>query len=117
MTRERVTLSLEVTSLAPLFGDRVFSPDQVARGKPAPDLFLFAAHSLGAPPAGCIVIEDSILGIRAALAAGMKTIGFAGAGHATGQLADQIEQAGAEIAIRAMAVLPAAVERLTSAGG
>ena len=111
-TRERITLSLEVTGLAPLFGGNVFSADQVARGKPEPDLFLAAAHALGAAPARSIVIEDSLLGIQAALAAGMQAIGFAGASHATDQLAERLAQAGAAIVIRAMSDLPAAVRRL-----
>jgi HAD superfamily hydrolase (TIGR01509 family) len=110
--RERITLSLEVTGLAPLFGNNVFSADQVARGKPAPDLFLAAAHALGAAPAHCIVIDDSPLGIQAALAAGMQAIGVAGASHATDRLAEQLAHAGAEIVIRAMSDLPAAVQRL-----
>ncbi|HEY5126673.1 MAG TPA: HAD-IA family hydrolase, partial [Bradyrhizobium sp.] len=81
-------------------------------GKPAADLFLFAARSLDAPPADCIVIEDSALGITAARAAGMGAIGFAGAGHADAQLAAQLAAAGADTVVRAMADLPAAVERL-----
>jgi HAD superfamily hydrolase (TIGR01509 family) len=115
-TRERLTLSLDVTGLAPLFGDRVFSGDEVEHGKPAPDLFLYAARALGMAPADCIVIEDSSLGIRAAHAADMKAIGFAGASHATAALAEQLEQAGADIVIRAMAELPAAVEKLAHRG-
>jgi HAD superfamily hydrolase (TIGR01509 family) len=111
-TRERLTLSLAVTGLAPLFGDKVFSADQVEHGKPAPDLFLFAARSLGASPADCIVIEDSVLGIAAARAAGMGAIGFAGGGHADIQLGDKLAAAGADIVIRAMADLPAAVQSL-----
>jgi len=116
-TRERLALSLEVTGLAPLFGANVFSADQVAHGKPAPDLFLAAAHALGAAPDHCIVIEDSPLGIQAARAAGMQIIGFAGASHAAGQLADQLAQTGAEIVIRTMDDLPAAVERLAAHRG
>jgi len=111
-TPERLRVSLDVTGLAPLFGDNVFSADQVANGKPAADLFLFAARSLDAPPADCIVIEDSALGITAARAAGMGAIDFAGAGHADAQLAAQLAAAGADTVVRAMADLPAAVERL-----
>lgn len=111
-TRGRLALSLEITGLAPLFGGNVFSADQVARGKPAPDLFLAAAHALGARPAHCIVIEDSPLGIQAAQAGGMRAIGFAGASHATDRLAEQLAQAGAAIVIRHMSDLPAAVQRL-----
>jgi HAD superfamily hydrolase (TIGR01509 family) len=111
-TRERVTLSLEVTGLAPLFGDKVFSADQVEHGKPAPDLFLFAARSCGATPADCIVIEDSVLGVTAARAAGMGAIGFSGGGHADIHLADKLAVAGADMVIPAMADLPAAVQNL-----
>jgi HAD superfamily hydrolase (TIGR01509 family) len=114
-TRERLALSLELTGLAPLFGQHVYSATQVARGKPAPDLFLFAARSVGETPSACIVIEDSVLGIEAALAAGMAMIGFAGASHATDDLAQCLAAAGASTVIRSMAELPAAVERL--AGG
>jgi HAD superfamily hydrolase (TIGR01509 family) len=111
-TRERIEVSLEVTGLAPLFGANVFSADQVANGKPAPDLFLLAARSLGAAPRDCIVIEDSPLGIQAARAAGMGTVGFAGASHANALLAGRLADAGAETVIRAMTDLAAAVERL-----
>jgi len=113
--RERLDLSIEVTGLKELFGDNVFSADQVENGKPAPDLYLFAARSFGEVPANCIVIEDSTLGIQAAVSAGMKTIGFAGASHATGELAQQLKVAGADIVIAAMPDLPGAVERLIAA--
>ena len=77
-SRERIRLALEVTGLAAYFrGDRVFSAEDVARGKPAPDLFLHAARNVGVDPARCIVIEDSPLGVDAAKAAGMTVIGFA----------------------------------------
>jgi HAD superfamily hydrolase (TIGR01509 family) len=111
-TRERLALSLELTGLAPLFGQHVYSATQVARGKPAPDLFLFAAQSTGETPSACIVIEDSVLGIQAALAAGMGAIGFAGASHATDDLAQSLAAAGAATVISSMAELPEAVERL-----
>ena len=78
-----------------------------------PDLYLFAASSLGVIPANCIVIEDSTLGIQAAVSAGMKTIGFAGASHATVGLAQRLKEAGANIVIAAMSDLPGAIDRLT----
>src|SRR5262245_15073485 len=111
--RERLDLSIEVTGLKGLFGDNVFSADQVEHGKPAPDLYLFAARSLGVMPANCIVIEDSTLGVQTAASAGMKTIGFAGASHATVELAQRLGMAGADIVIAAMSDLPAAIDRLT----
>jgi HAD superfamily hydrolase (TIGR01509 family) len=112
-SRERLDLSIEVTGLKELFGENVFSADQVEHGKPAPDLYLFAASSLGVMPANCIVIEDSTLGIQAAISAGMKTIGFVGASHATVELAQQLKVAGANVVIAAMSDMPGAVDRLT----
>ena len=79
---ERIRLSLELTGLARYFGDNVFSAAMVARGKPAPDLFLFAASRMHAAPERCIVIEDSPAGIEAARAAGMRVFAFTGGGHA-----------------------------------
>ncbi|ETX29789.1 HAD family hydrolase [Roseivivax isoporae] len=79
---DRIALALGLTGLAPLFGTRLFSASMVTRGKPAPDLFLFAAETMGADPAHCVVIEDSPAGITAAKAAGMRVIGFVGGGHA-----------------------------------
>ena len=62
---ERATLSLEVTGLLPFFEGRIFCASMVAHGKPAPDLFLHAARTLGAEPARCLVIEDSEVGLLA----------------------------------------------------
>jgi HAD superfamily hydrolase (TIGR01509 family) len=109
---DRLHLALAVSGLARLFDDHVFSAAQVAHGKPAPDLFLFAARSLDTAPARCIVIEDSPLGVEAGLAAGMTVIGFAGASHATEELAGRLVAAGANRVIRAMDALPACIEAL-----
>ena len=108
----RLTLSLDVTGLSALFGNNVFSAIEVANGKPAPDLFLLAARRLGEDPSSCIVIEDSVLGVEAAGAAGMAAIGFAGASHANQGLAERLATAGAEPVIHSMANLPAAVEQV-----
>jgi HAD superfamily hydrolase (TIGR01509 family) len=109
---DRLMLSLEVTGLAPLFTPHVYSATQVARGKPAPDLFLFAARNLGAAPSEAIVIEDSIVGIAAASAAGMSSIGFTGASHASEVLASQLAAAGADTVVSAMTDLPTAVAQV-----
>jgi beta-phosphoglucomutase-like phosphatase (HAD superfamily) len=101
-----------MTGLSPLFGNNVFSAVEVANGKPAPDLFLLAARRLGEEPSSCIVIEDSVLGVEAAGAAGMAAIGFAGASHANQDLAERLAAAGAEPVIHSMANLPTAVEQL-----
>lgn len=77
----RLRHSLTLTGLLPLFGERVFSSTQVQRGKPEPDLFLFAAERMGVPPAACLVIEDSVPGVTAARSAGMRVAGFTGGGH------------------------------------
>lgn len=79
---ERLRCTFAATGLAPLVEGRVFSADDVARGKPAPDLFLHAARTMGGiPPERCLVIEDSITGVTAARAAGMRVVGFCGGGH------------------------------------
>jgi HAD superfamily hydrolase (TIGR01509 family) len=77
----RLALSLQSAGLASFFEGRCFTASQVQRGKPAPDLFLFAAAQMGAAPARCLVIEDSELGVRAGLAAGMTVWHFAGGCH------------------------------------
>jgi len=79
---ERIRLSLEVTGLLPHFDGRIFSSSMVARGKPAPDLFLHAAREMGFAPAECLVVEDSEAGIRAALAGGMRVVAYLGGTHA-----------------------------------
>ncbi len=79
---ERIRLALEVTGLLPAFEGRVFSAAMVIEGKPAPDLFLHAAKSLGAKPSRCLVIEDSPAGVEAAIRAGMTVYGFTGGSHA-----------------------------------
>jgi HAD superfamily hydrolase (TIGR01509 family) len=114
---DRLQLSLDVTGLAPLFGSHVYCAAQVARGKPAPDLFLFAARNLGATPSQTIVIEDSGPGVEAARAAGMACIGFTGASHMTSGLAAQIEALGTDRVVATMAELPAAVADLIDRKG
>jgi HAD superfamily hydrolase (TIGR01509 family) len=110
---ERLRLSLEVTGLAPLFGEHVFSATQVQHGKPAPDLFLFAARQLGEAPSDAIVIEDSALGIAAARAAGMRSIGFVGASHVSPDLHKRLKAAGADLIVDAMIDLPGAIATLS----
>lgn len=73
---EKIRHSLALTDLAEFFEDRVFSAAQVEHGKPAPDLFLLAAQKMGHPIANCVVIEDSIPGVTAAVAAGASVYGF-----------------------------------------
>jgi HAD superfamily hydrolase (TIGR01509 family) len=77
-THERIHFTLGLTGLLERFDGRIFSSVDVANGKPAPDLFLHAAASLGADPSRCAVVEDSVYGVQAARAAGMRAFGYAG---------------------------------------
>jgi HAD superfamily hydrolase (TIGR01509 family) len=92
--RKSIALKLGLCGLAEVFGDRVFSAEQVAHGKPAPDLFLFAAARLGAQPSRCAVVEDSPVGIEAARAAGMITFAYAADGMVP---REQLEGAGTRV--------------------
>jgi HAD superfamily hydrolase (TIGR01509 family) len=108
---ERIALSLRVTGLADLF-DNIFSSTQVARGKPAPDLFLHAASRMNTLPEECLVIEDSIAGVQAARAAGMRVIGFVGGSHCGPGHAEKLRQVGAQVVIERMSDLPGAVQTI-----
>ena len=79
---ERIELSLGITGLRHHFAGDIFSASMVEHGKPAPDLFLHAAKSMGFAPDTALVVEDSPAGIAAAKAAGMRVIGFVGGTHA-----------------------------------
>jgi HAD superfamily hydrolase (TIGR01509 family) len=74
----RIRLALRSTGLLARFEGRIFSATDVKHGKPAPDLFLHAASTLGVEPARCAVVEDAPTGVQAALAAGMTPFGYAG---------------------------------------
>lgn len=78
---DRLKLCLSVLGMEAEFGEHVFSADMVARGKPHPDIFLFAAAKLDVSPERCLVIEDSTGGIKAAVAAGMTAVGLCAASH------------------------------------
>jgi HAD superfamily hydrolase (TIGR01509 family) len=77
-THEKMRLTLGITGLYDTFAGRIYSATEVAHGKPSPDLFLHAARQMGVPPERCVVVEDSVYGVRAAVAAGMTAYGFAG---------------------------------------
>jgi HAD superfamily hydrolase (TIGR01509 family) len=77
-SHEKMRLTLGLTGLWERFQGRIFSAREVARGKPAPDLFLHAAARMGLQPSACAVVEDSRYGVEAARAAGMRAFGYAG---------------------------------------
>lgn len=92
---ERLAHTLGLTGLHHRFAPNVFSASQVANGKPAPDLFLFAAARMGAAPARCFVVEDSVAGVQAGVAAGMTVLGFCGGGHCPPEHGRALRAAGA----------------------
>jgi HAD superfamily hydrolase (TIGR01509 family) len=87
-THERIRRTLGITGLLDRFDGRIFSSSDVEHGKPAPDLFLHAASAMCAPPSGCAVVEDSVYGVQAGVAAGMTVHGFAGGLASADALAD-----------------------------
>jgi HAD superfamily hydrolase (TIGR01509 family) len=95
-TLEKLNFKLSKVGLWELFSPHIYSADHVAQAKPEPDLFLHAAGQLGVAPADCLVLEDSVNGIRAALAAGMRVWGFAGGGHMDEGVIRRLKGAGSE---------------------
>jgi HAD superfamily hydrolase (TIGR01509 family) len=92
-THDRMRRTLGLTGLYHRFDGRLFSATEVEHGKPAPDLFLHAAARMGVEPGRCAVVEDSVYGVQAAVAAGMTAYGFAGGLTA----ADALAAAGAVV--------------------
>jgi HAD superfamily hydrolase (TIGR01509 family) len=109
---ERIRLSLETTGLMRFFASNIFSATDVGRGKPSPDLFLHAAGRMGIDARDCIVVEDSPVGVTAAVAAGMTPIGFVGASHFRPQLPAQLTAAGARTVIADLRALKGTVVML-----
>lgn len=108
----QLRLGLEVTGLLEFFDPHLFSAAMVARGKPAPDLFLHAAEHMGAAPGRCLVVEDSLAGVQAARVAGMTALGFCGGSHCRPGHGEKLLAGGAVRVIAQMRDLPAAIERL-----
>jgi HAD superfamily hydrolase (TIGR01509 family) len=103
---ERLSYTLGLTGLSPWFGRAVFSTSLVARGKPAPDIYLYAAEQMGAAPERALVIEDSVPGVIAAKAAGMTALGFTGASHCRPGHGERLRAAGADLVFQDMCELP-----------
>ena len=96
---------LTMTGLKPAFGTHIYSTELVARGKPAPDLFLLAAERIGAAAPTTLVVEDSANGIRAAKAAGMIAAGFTGGGHCDAGHDEMLISAGADMVFASFAAI------------
>jgi beta-phosphoglucomutase-like phosphatase (HAD superfamily) len=109
---ERIRLSLEVTGLIRFFEARLFSAANVYKGKPAPDVFLLAAARSQVDPSQCVVVEDSVPGVAAAVAAGMAPIGFVGGSQTPGRLATELPARGARIVVADMRALKSAITDL-----
>ncbi|MFT6451779.1 MAG: HAD superfamily hydrolase (TIGR01509 family) [Halocynthiibacter sp.] len=93
----RAARSLEIVGMAQAFSKKVYTASLVAKGKPAPDLFLHVAAEFGVEPAHCLVIEDSLNGVRAAKSAGMPVWRFIGGSHLQGRALEGPEGATAEL--------------------
>ena len=103
--RQKIEHALNVSGLSDFFYNRIFSAYEVGSWKPAPDLFLHAAAQMGISPHLCVVVEDSTLGVTAALAAGMRVLHYA----PTGSVMDN-----ADGYLRHMSELPGLVEKITA---
>ena len=111
-TPEKIRHGLECAGLYGLLAPHIFSASQVSRGKPAPDLFLFAAEQMQAVPARCLVIEDSLAGVTAAVAAGMTVLGFYGGSHCRPGHGDTLRAAGAVAIFDNMRQLPGLIAQI-----
>jgi HAD superfamily hydrolase (TIGR01509 family) len=109
---ERIRLALSVAGYGGLFEPHIFSATLAPRGKPHPDLFLYAARKMGAAPEQCLVIEDSAPGVVAAVRAGMDVFGFVGGSHFSGPAQrERLKEAGASLIFDDMSQLPEIIAR------
>ena len=114
-TPEKIRHGLDCAGLYDLLAPHIFSATQVKRGKPAPDLFLFAAEQMQASPERCLVIEDSLPGVAGALAAGMTVLGFHGGSHCRPGYGAALRAAGAVMTFDDMRQLPGLVAQIGAA--
>ncbi len=110
-TPEKIRHGLTCAKIHDALTPHIFSASQVARGKPAPDLFLFAAARMGAEPGRCLVIEDSVPGVTAARAAGMTALGFSGGSHCRAGHGATLLAAGAHAGFDDMRQLPEIINK------
>ena len=107
---EKMRTTLGITGLLPHFEGKLFSATEVAKGKPAPDLFMHAAARSGVAPSRCLVIEDSPAGVKAGIAAGMTVFGYAALTKP-----DVLRDAGAHRVFSSMSELPALIDAAAGA--
>jgi HAD superfamily hydrolase (TIGR01509 family) len=110
-TPEKIRHGLTCAGLYDQLAPHIFSATQVSRGKPAPDLFLFAADQMKVQPARCLVIEDSVPGVTGGRAAGMTVLGFHGGSHCLPGHAEMLRAAGATFTFDDMRILPDLIAR------
>jgi len=110
-TPEKIHHGLTCAGLYDQLAPHIFSATQVDRGKPAPDLFLFAAEQMKVQPAQCLVIEDSVPGVTGGRAAGMTVLGFHGGSHCQPGHAELLRAAGAAVTFGDMRTLPELIAR------
>jgi HAD superfamily hydrolase (TIGR01509 family) len=111
-SQERMRVSLGRVGLYGKFAPNIFSATQVRNGKPAPDLFLFAARQMATAPERCVVIEDSVPGITGAVAAGMAVVGFHAGSHCRPGYGDTLRAAGAVLTFDDMLELPGLIAQI-----
>ena len=111
-SHQRMRVTLGRTQLYDRFAPNIFSASQVTNGKPAPDLFLFAARQMNVAPERCIVIEDSAAGIAGAIAAGMPVLGFHGGSHCREGYGQKLQDAGAAMVFDDMRQLPGLIAQM-----
>lgn len=103
---EKLKMGLQQVGLYDRFAPNIISATCVSRGKPEPDVFIFAAGWMHIPPAKCLVIEDSVPGVRSAVRAGMRVFGFTGGAHSRPGHGSSLTSAGAELVFGQMSKLP-----------
>lgn len=113
---DKIEFCLTKVGLIDCFRPHIFSTSLVKRGKPAPDIFLHAAQVFRVPVERCVVIEDSVAGVSAARAAGMRAIGFHGGAHCDAAHPARLKQAGATVLLEHMNGLLPALEELKARG-
>lgn len=112
--RNRALEALRLTGLEPFFGDRLTTYEDVEYPKPAPDIYQLVARRAGLNPAHCLVVEDSVTGATAALAAGCKVIGFTGVAHDPVAKGKELKQLGVSHVIHDMGELLGAISPIAA---